>query len=142
MTLEGGGSADLYRIHPDGTSLERLTDDPAYDDQPAFSPDGERIAFVSTRANGQTNLWILDVATRKATPLTAGQRGDFRPSWSLDGAWIAFSSDRDPFENTPQSGVHRPDPLGVSGFVEGVLRLEREGFRHSKGNGLPGALSL
>jgi Tol biopolymer transport system component len=95
FTSERAGSADLYRVHPDGTGLERLTDDPAYDDQAAFSPDGSRIAFVSTRAAGRATLWIIDAATHKATPLTAGRGGDFRPAWSPDGQWIAFSSDRD-----------------------------------------------
>jgi Tol biopolymer transport system component len=95
FTSERNGSADLYRIHPDGSGLERLTEDPAYDDQAAFSPDGKRIVFVSTRANGRANLWILDVSTRKATALPAGaDGGDFRPSWSPDGKWITFSSDR------------------------------------------------
>ena len=51
--------------------------------------------FVSTRAGGRANLWTLDTASHKATPLTSGNGGDFRPSWSPDGAWIAFSSDRD-----------------------------------------------
>ena len=60
----------------------------------AFSPDGSRLVFVSTRAKGYANLWILDISTRKATPLTSGTGGDFRPSWSPDGKWIAFSSDR------------------------------------------------
>jgi Tol biopolymer transport system component len=94
FTSERGESADLYRIHPDGSGLERLTDDPAYDDQAAFSPDGKQIVFVSTRAGGRANLWIIDIATRKATRLTSGDGGDFRPSWSPDGKWIAFSSDR------------------------------------------------
>ncbi|MHB1937812.1 MAG: hypothetical protein ACYCOR_14660 [Acidobacteriaceae bacterium] len=94
FTSERAGLADLYRIHPDGSGLERLTDDPAYDDQAAFSPDGGRVVFVSTRAAGRANLWILDVATHKATRLTSGDGGDFRPSWSPDGKWIAFSSDR------------------------------------------------
>jgi Tol biopolymer transport system component len=74
--------------------LERLTNDPAYDDQAGFSPDGKQIVFVSTRAHGRANLWILDVASQRATPLTSGEGGDFRPSWSPDGKWIAFSSDR------------------------------------------------
>jgi Tol biopolymer transport system component len=95
FTSERAGSADIYRIHPDGSGLERLTDDPAFDDQATFSPDGSHIVFVSTRAAGYANLWRLDIATRKASPLTSGKGGDFRPAWSPDGEWIAFSSDRD-----------------------------------------------
>jgi TolB protein len=95
FTSERAGSADLYRIHPDGTGIERLTDDPAYDDQAAFSPDGGKLVFVSTRAGGRANLWVLDISTHKTQALTTGNGGDFRPSWSPDGRWIAFSSDRD-----------------------------------------------
>jgi Tol biopolymer transport system component len=94
FTSEREGSADLYRIKPSGTGLERLTNNPAYDDQAAFSPDGRQIVFVTSRAGGKANLWILDLRTRKSTPLTSGAGGDFRPSWSPDGQWIAFSSDR------------------------------------------------
>ena len=60
---ERNGSADLYRVRADGTGLERLTDSPAYDDQAAFSPDEKQLVFVSTRAAGFANLWILDLAT-------------------------------------------------------------------------------
>jgi Tol biopolymer transport system component len=71
-----------------------LTDSPAYDDQASVSPDGGRVVFVSTRGGGTADLWTLDIATRRAQPLTSGPGGDFRPSWSPDGQWIAFSSDR------------------------------------------------
>ncbi len=94
FTSERAGSADLYRVKPDGTSLERLTEHPAYEDQAAFSPDGKQLVFVTTRADGTADLWTLDLRTRKAKPLTSGPGGDFRPSWSPDGKWIAFSSDR------------------------------------------------
>ncbi len=94
FTSERAGSDDIFRVRPDGTGVERLTDSPAFDDQAAFSPDGSRIVFVSTRAEGYANLWTLDVATHKATALTTGKGGDFRPAWSPDGQWIAFSSDR------------------------------------------------
>ena len=94
-TSHRSGNADIYRIHADGSGLERLTDAPGFDDQGALSPDGRSLAFVSSRG-GQADIWILDLATRKARNLTSHPAGDFRPDWSPDGRRIAFSSDRGP----------------------------------------------
>ena len=81
FTSERNGSADLYRVKPDGSGLERLTDSPAYDDQAAFSPDGRQLVFVTTRAGGTADLWTMDLQTRTAKALTSvraatsGRRG-------------------------------------------------------------------
>ena len=94
FTSERFGSADIFRVRPDGLGLERLTDDPAFDDQAALSPDGGQLAFVSTRARGSTDIHILDLASGEVRNLTDAAGGDFRPSWSPDGRLLAFSSDR------------------------------------------------
>src|SRR5579872_2699680 len=99
----GQGQSDLYLARADGTNLRRLTTSPAVDDAGALSPDGSRIAFVSTRSGWRANIWVQDLKTGKLKNLTGqgAAHGDpekpdcfFRPSWSPDGQWLAFSSDR------------------------------------------------
>lgn len=95
FTSERSGSADIYRVHPDGTGLEQLTNSPSFEDQGALSPDGRTLAFVSTRGGGMANIWLLDLKTGRSRNLTPSSAGNFRPAWSPDGQWIAFSSNRD-----------------------------------------------
>jgi Tol biopolymer transport system component len=66
FTSERSGSSDIYRARSDGSGLERLTDDPGFDDQAAFSPDGKQVAFVSARGAGNTNIWNRFKTTTRA----------------------------------------------------------------------------
>ena len=104
FTRESDGLADIYRVHPDGSELQQLTNDPAFDDQGVLSPDGKTLAFVSSRGSGRANIWTLNLATKNYTDLTHDLSGNFRPSWSPDGKWIAFSSDREPSSKSSQAG--------------------------------------
>ncbi len=104
FTAERQDKAEIYRAHPDGSALEQLTRSSSYDDQGALSPDGKALAFVSTRGGGWANIWLQDLSSRRARPLTRGRHGHFRPNWSPGGRWIAFSSDQDtdPGRATPK----------------------------------------
>jgi Tol biopolymer transport system component len=124
FTSERSGPANIYRTHPDGSGLERLTNDLAFDDQAVLSADGRKLAFVSTRSAGTADIWILDLRNRKLRNLTRGAGGNFRPRWSPDGHWLAFSSDRNTtlrrrsaarFEEVQETSVYimRADGTGL-----------------------------
>ena len=132
FTSDRAGSADLFLVKPDGTGLKQLTNDPAYDDQAAISPDGKRLVFVSTRGGGTSTLWTMDIATRQVKRLSSGTGGDFRPSWSLDGKWIAFSSSRNhaaPFAHGRWERLQLADLYIVHPDSSGLKRVtDRGGF--------------
>jgi Tol biopolymer transport system component len=130
FTSERYGSADIFRVHPDGMGLERLTDDPAFDDQAALSPDGRSLAFVSTRGSGSTDIYLLDLQTKKIRNLTNAPRGDFRPCWSPDGRSIAFSSDRGTkarFASGHWEQVHAASVYVMNADGSGVRKVSQDG---------------
>jgi hypothetical protein len=81
-------------MHPDGSGLKRLTDDPAEDTRPAWSPDGTRIAFISRR-DGYANLYTMNTDGGEVSQLTAFKSTVNVPSWSFDNRLIVFATDVD-----------------------------------------------
>jgi eukaryotic-like serine/threonine-protein kinase len=74
-------------------ALEPITDGFSGDVTPAWSPDGRRLVFASSRS-GNRNLWTLDAALTHLAPLTTGAALDEWPVYSPDGQQVAFVSDR------------------------------------------------
>jgi hypothetical protein len=68
------GQWDLFSVEADGSARLRLTDHPANDGLPVWSPDGEWLAFVSDR-NDQWGLWVLHLSSGKLQQVTVFEAG-------------------------------------------------------------------
>jgi Tol biopolymer transport system component len=103
-TCGGLTTSDICIVNADGTGMLNLTDTPNVDEGfPAWSPDGEKIAFT-TRRDGNNEIYEMPApapgasaaaASSKWVRLTDNPTDDFAPAWSPDGSQIAFVSDRD-----------------------------------------------
>jgi len=123
---------DLYVIPISGGSATRLTNGPAFDVQPRFSPDGTRIAFTSDRAGGD-NIWTI--ARDGSDPKHVTQES-FRllngPAWTPDGQYVLA---RKHFTSTRSLGAGEVWMYHASGDATGGLQLtERKNDQQDQGN--------
>jgi TolB protein len=89
-----GQGLELATVKPDGTGLVRLTESPGLDDYPAFSPDGRRLAFVSSR-DGQSEIHVANADGSHPTNISRHPGRDVFPTWTPDSRGVTFVSDRD-----------------------------------------------
>jgi Tol biopolymer transport system component len=82
--------SQVWVMNADGSEKTRLTDFPAGAVQAVWSPDGQRIAFVSEQT-GTGKIYVMNADGSDPVQMTAGPDWDSDPSWSPDGAWIAFN---------------------------------------------------
>ncbi|NTU85812.1 MAG: hypothetical protein HGA45_41860, partial [Chloroflexales bacterium] len=87
-------TSDIYLLTLDRPERPvNLTNSPFDDEEPAWSPDSERIAFTRTR-EGNSDVFVMLASGAAQTRLTSDPGFDGEPSWSPDGARIALRSDR------------------------------------------------
>jgi TolB protein len=84
---------DIFVMNADGTGLKRLTSNPADDHEPAWSPDGRSIAFVSNRAfKDRYDLYVMNADGSGVKRITNVSNVNVRcPTWSPDGKYIAYN---------------------------------------------------
>ncbi|MFL6228095.1 MAG: kelch repeat-containing protein [Pyrinomonadaceae bacterium] len=104
----GDGTSQIFVTNADGGNPAQLTNsldpnNPAENFDPAFSPDGTRIAFTSNR-DGNAEIYVMNADGSNQVRLTSVARADRTPAWSPDGSKIAFLSRRDATVN-PQTGT-------------------------------------
>ncbi len=94
------GIVQIYSINVDGTDLMQITNIPGGACQPDFSPDNNRLAFISPCTLNKNSypgsaLFTINLDGTGLTPIPTVPGGDFDPAWSPDGTKIAFTSLRE-----------------------------------------------
>ena len=82
---------DLWTVPTRGGEARLLVSHPADERRPLYSPDGRRLAFVSTRTGGG-DVYVLTFATGEVRRVTHDDGLDQLDGWSRDGKWLYFSS--------------------------------------------------
>jgi len=131
--LHGGGQADeeVYVMDADGANMRRLTHTPGEGTSSRsadWSPDGQRIVFMSNRGGSDLgwdgyDLYVMNADGSNLRRLTRAHGWDATPAWSPDGEHIAFTSDQDGKDN-PGIWLIAPDGTGPR-------RLSDQGARPS-----------
>ena len=113
------GNWEIYVMNADGTAKTNLTNHPAFDSYPTWSPDGSKIAFYSDR-EGDNNIYVMNSDGSGQTRLTSDPGDDITPSWSPDGAEIAFISSRSGTSNLWVMKADGSEPRNLTPFRKGV----------------------
>ncbi len=123
------GDYAIFGMNADGSSQGRLTDEGGdlsieggveFQTDPAWSPDGSKIAFASAR-EGSYDIYVMDADGTGTKRLTSSNANDQGPTWSPDGSRIAFARSSDGGHvwvmDADGTGVHRltDDDLAAEG---------------------------
>jgi TolB protein len=87
------GYPQLYIMNIDGGNVRRLATS-GFCDSPAWSPRGDKIVFTMRKAGGSYDLYVYDLYTARIIRLTNNQRNNENPTWSPDGRFVVFYSNR------------------------------------------------
>lgn len=101
--------------------VHQVTDRPfSAHHNPAWSPDGRRLAFQSIGRQGGNDIFLLDLPDLTVTRLTDDETWDASPVWSPDGTQIAYTSDDDIviYDLTTDTIVQTFTPLDHSNYLD------------------------
>ncbi len=134
---QNSSNSDIYLVSINGGEVRRLTSNPRSDSHARWSPDGSKIAFISTRS-GIPQIWILPMTGGDAYQLTTISTGAGGCIWSPDGKKLAFVSEVYPDAGSDEENRQRDEAVtnsGTSGkMLTGLLYRHWNYWKNGKRN--------
>jgi TolB protein len=93
VSFEGDKSAIYVQQLRTGNRI-KVSSDPGINGAPAFSPDGRKLVLTLGGVDGNLDIYVLDLASKQKKRLTTHRAIDTEGTWSPDGRYIYFTSDR------------------------------------------------
>jgi len=150
VSNRAGDATDIWVADADGTNQTRLTTSTyGFNGSQQWSPDGEWLAYDSDEngpgpdaaADSQYDVYVIRVSGGSRRRLTSERSSDYGPTWSRDGRWLYFASDRtgkDQIYKMPSAGGVAVQVTKGGGFPPGTESADGRFLYYSKGMGQAG----
>jgi len=89
-TTRPAGDTDIFISNLDGSNRRNITNHPALDTSPTWSPSGKQIAFSSSREGRGGQIFVCDTDGSNTRRIVKEGGDAASPAWSPDGRWLAF----------------------------------------------------
>ncbi len=130
VSFEGNKSSVFVQTLRTG-NRQRVSSKPGINGAPAFSPDGRKLVLTLGGVDGNLDIHILDISSRETKLLTTHRAIDTEGSWSPDGRFIYFTSDRSGGPQIYRVSVNggTPERITFEGSYNARPRLSPDGSR-------------
>jgi len=130
VSFENSVSSIFVQTLRSGNRMQ-VSNEPGINGSPAFSPDGRKLVLTLGGTDGNLDINVLDLKTRKMTRLTTNRAIDTEGTWSPDGSTIYFTSDRSggPQVYKISASGGRPERVTFDGSYNARPRLSPDGTK-------------
>jgi len=130
VSFEGNQSSIFVQTLRTGNRL-KVSSRPGINGAPSFSPDGRKLVVTLGGVDGNLDIYVLDINSRQTTRLTTHRAIDTEGTWSPDGDYIYFTSDRSGGPQIYRVGANggTPERVTFEGSYNARPRLSPDGKR-------------
>ena len=130
VSFEGSRSSIFVQTLRSGNRFQ-VSNKPGINGAPAFSPDGRKLVITLGGVEGNPDIYVLDITSRQSTRLTTHRAIDTEGTWSPDGKFIYFTSDRagGPQVYRVSANGGSPERITFEGSYNARPRLSPDGTR-------------